>query len=100
LESKGPFLEEEVTTQTWHPDGEHIIIELYPRWWVMEDMLFCQFKMYDGDRILRCFLKLHRGSGHPSVFNADSSYLLAAITYSQQKMDFFFQKGERSLFDY
>ena len=59
---------------TWHPDGEHIIMNLTPEWLGEDKLRFCQFK-YDGSEF-KILSKKFLGSGHPSI-TPDSRYLLS-----------------------
>lgn len=49
----------------WHPDGEHVIMNLTPAWLGDQTMRFCMFR-YDGTEF-RVLAKDLPGSGHPSM---------------------------------
>ena len=49
----------------WHPDGEHIVMNLIPTWLGYKNMMFSTFK-YDGSD-LRLLTDQFLGSGHPSI---------------------------------
>lgn len=49
----------------WHPDGEHIVMNLVPAWEGDKMMRFCMFK-YDGSE-RKVLSRNILGSGHPSV---------------------------------
>lgn len=49
----------------WHPDGEHIIMNLTPFWLGEQNMRFCMFDHTGGN--FRMLSEKHLGSGHPSV---------------------------------
>ncbi|MHC4122805.1 MAG: TolB-like translocation protein [Planctomycetota bacterium] len=69
----------------WHPDGEHIVMNLTPDG---KTRRFCQFK-YDGSDF-KILSKTHRGSGHMRV-DAGSNYLIAD---AYQKEPFTNEKDE------
>ena len=54
----------------WHPDGEHLIMNLRPHG---NKLLFCQYQ-YDGSEF-HVISEKHPGGGHPSV-TADGHYLV------------------------
>jgi Tol biopolymer transport system component len=54
----------------WHPDGEHLIMNLRP---YGKKLLFCQYR-YDGSDF-RVLSEKHPGGGHPSI-TADGQYLV------------------------
>ena len=54
----------------WHPDGEHLIMNLRPDG---KKLVFCQFR-YDGSDF-RIISEKHPGGGHPSV-TPDGRYLV------------------------
>lgn len=54
----------------WHPDGEHIIMNLKPDG---NQMRFCKFR-YDG-KDFQIISNKHKGGGHPSV-TPDGQYLV------------------------
>lgn len=59
---------------TWHPDGEHIIMNLTPEWLGEDQLRFCQFKADGSD--FKILSKKIIGGGHPSI-TPDSRYLLS-----------------------
>lgn len=65
----------------WHPDGEHIVMNLVPKSLGYRKMRFCMFKPDGSD--LRVLSERHFGSGHPSV-DRRSKYLIAD-SYPKQK---------------
>jgi hypothetical protein len=66
----------------WHPDGEHIVMNLTPVWMGEKDMRFVIF--HHSGRDFRLLTKRHFGSGHPSV-NQDSSYLISDYYVGEYK---------------
>jgi len=54
----------------WHPDGEHLIMNLIPEG---KRLSFCQFR-YDGSDF-RVISQKHPGGGHPSI-TPDGKYLV------------------------
>jgi len=66
----------------WHPDGNHIVMNLVPTWLGDNNMRFCIFR-HDGSDF-RILSDKHLGSGHPSL-NADSSYLLSDYYVGEYK---------------
>ena len=58
----------------WHPDGEHIIMNLTPAWMGETRMLFCMFHHTGKD--FKILSDKFSGSGHPSV-NPDTSWLIS-----------------------
>ena len=58
----------------WHPDGEHIVMNLIPRSRGYKNIRFCQFKS-DGSEF-QILSDKHLGSGHPSV-DGTAQYLLS-----------------------
>lgn len=60
----------------WHPDGEHLIMNLRPHG---NKLLFCQYRTDGSD--FRVISEKHPGGGHPSI-TADGRYLVTdAYTY-------------------
>lgn len=59
---------------TWHPDGEHVIMNLTPEWLGEKEERFCQFK-WDGSD-LKILSDKFKASGHPTI-TPDSRYLLS-----------------------
>jgi hypothetical protein len=66
----------------WHPDGEHIIMNLTPAWLGDQTMRFCMFR-YDGTEF-KVLADDLRGSGHPSM-ETRSRYLISDA-YPHQPM--------------
>ena len=66
----------------WHPDGEHIVMNMTPKWLGENDMRFCMFHHTGKD--FKILSNKHSGSGHPSV-NPDSSYLLSDYYVGEYK---------------
>ena len=58
----------------WHPDGEHIVMNVVPKSLGYDEMRFCMFR-YDGSD-LQVLSQKHLGSGHPSV-DATGRYLIS-----------------------
>ncbi len=58
----------------WHPDGEHIVMNLVPFWLGDSTLRFCKMK-YDGSDFSIMSNK-YEGSGHPSV-DITGKYLLS-----------------------
>ncbi|WKN44858.1 hypothetical protein [Tunicatimonas pelagia] len=95
---QGEELQEVITRQqwtqgghhpTWHPDSNHIIMNLTPTWLGEDTLRFCQFR-YDGSDF-KILSTEHQGSGHPSI-TPDGRYLLADA-YPMEK-DFATADGE------
>jgi Tol biopolymer transport system component len=66
----------------WHPDGEHIIMNIKPGWLGDTNMRFSMFH-YTGKEF-KILSHKHKGTGHPSV-NADFTYLLSDYYVDEYK---------------
>jgi hypothetical protein len=66
----------------WHPDGEHIVMNLTPVWMGETHMRFCL--IHHTGQYFKILSEKHFGSGHPSV-NRDSSYLLSDYYVGEYK---------------
>lgn len=66
----------------WHPDGDHIIMNIKPGWLGDSQMRFCMFHHTGKD--FKILAGKHTGSGHPSV-NADFTYLLSDYYVGEYK---------------
>lgn len=78
-EQKGPI--GQGNHPNWHPDGDHIIMNLVPGWEGDKMMRFCMFK-HDGSD-MKVLSRTIPGSGHPSV-DARTHYVLTDA-YPQQE---------------
>ena len=58
----------------WHPDGEHIVMNVVPKSLGFDELRFCMFR-YDGSD-LQVLSRKHLGSGHPSV-DISGRYLIS-----------------------
>lgn len=65
----------------WHPDGEHIVMNVVPTFLGYEEMRFCMFKA-DGSEF-RVLSERHLGSGHPSV-DPETRYLISDAYPNQE----------------
>lgn len=59
---------------TWLPDGEHILMNLTPRWLGDEKLRFCKFKADGSD--FQILSQKFLGSGHPSM-HPEGRFLLS-----------------------
>jgi hypothetical protein len=66
----------------WHPDGNHIVMNLTPTWLGEKEMCYCMFQYTGND--FRILSRKNSGSGHPSI-NLESSYLLVDFYVEEYK---------------
>ncbi len=78
-ETKGPI--GQGNHPNWHPDGEHIVMNLVPAWEGDQMMRFCMIR-YDGSE-KKVLSRKALGSGHPSV--EPSTRFLITDAYPNQE---------------